>query len=490
MIGPATSTQAPRTAAIVLAVLACGAAVLGFAGGLIRPSPDFASTYAAIRAVSDDRLANVYDYAALSQLNAAHHYASGALSPFTYPPFVLLVLHPLALLPFEAARVVWSAISYAALLGTALLLADSFARLLPRPDSSAAPRTRALVEAATLPMGNWTLPLLPFAITAAALLLALPLFDAAYWGQAMIIVVFLLALALHATTRRRFWLAGVAAGLAAGLASWTPVIGISAVAALALLAFLLHGYWRAVVWGIGTVALLFVLSLVVVPPGAYAAFSAQQGFLSGVYLTNGHNTSLAGLLANVLTITEHTNTSGLMQGQQIAQLLSWAIAIVSILLASVAGLLHARRGRSARPEQETEGLLWPLLVLLLAVPMLAAPLVWPAEAMLTPFAALVLLGYLLLRGRWSIVAWLAATASAVALLLCIVAAVSGSDVQNLPQGEPVLILYTLRPLAALLVWAGALVLVAGATIGQLRGSGAEVQSQPEPSPRADATAQA
>ncbi|HEV8190981.1 MAG TPA: glycosyltransferase 87 family protein, partial [Ktedonobacterales bacterium] len=130
MIGPNTSAKAPRASALALTALAIGATVLGFIGGLIRPSNEFETMYAAARAVADNRMANVYDYATLAQLNASHHYVDGALYPFTYPPFTLLALRPLALLPFDAARVAWTAIVYAALLGTALLLADAFARLL------------------------------------------------------------------------------------------------------------------------------------------------------------------------------------------------------------------------------------------------------------------------------------------------------------------------------------------------------------------------
>src|SRR5262249_10125844 len=133
--------------------------------------------------------------------------------------------------------------------------------------------------------------------------------------------------------RDSFWLAGAAVGLIAGFASWQPVVGISALAILVLLAFALQGYWKALVAGIGAVGVVTLVALLAGPPDAYAAFFSQQGFLGGVYLTNGHNASLAGLVANVSTITEHTNTSGLIQVQRLTLLSTWAIGVISILAA-------------------------------------------------------------------------------------------------------------------------------------------------------------
>jgi hypothetical protein len=489
VIGPDASAKAPRVAVLALAVLATGAGVLSFVSGLIRPSQDFATMYAAARAVADNRAANLYDFATLAQLNAAHHYVNGPIYPFTYPPFTLLALRPLALLSFDVAHAVWSAIVYAALLGTALL-ADAFVRLLRHRHGNANARAHTLIEATALPVGNWTFSPLPFAITTAVLLLTLPLFDAAYWGQATIIVVFLLALALHAAAQNSFWLAGAAGGLTAAFAGWEPVVGISVLALLVLLAFLLQGYWKAAVAGTGAVALVALMALFAVPPDAYSSFASQQSFLSGVYLTNGHNTSLSGLVANILTITEHTNTGGLVQGQRLAQVLSWAITVISILVAASATLPRLLPGRNMPSAHNDGALLWPLLALLLTVPLLAAPLVWPAEAMVTSFAALALLGYLGALGGRSIVGWLAAGAAALALLLCTVAAVSGSDLQNLPQGEPVLALYLLRPLAALSIWIGALAIVVSTAVGQSRGSSAGLRAQPASNPSIHTTTQA
>src|SRR5689334_10900208 len=85
VIGQDTSARAPRAAALLFAAFAVGATVLGFIDGLMRPSQDFASMYAAARAVADSRTANVYDFATLAQLNTTHHYVSEPLLPFTYP---------------------------------------------------------------------------------------------------------------------------------------------------------------------------------------------------------------------------------------------------------------------------------------------------------------------------------------------------------------------------------------------------------------------
>ncbi len=469
MIGQDTSARAPRAAAFALAALAIGAIVLGFIGGLIRPSQDFATMYAAARAVADSRTANVYDFATLAQLNATHHYVNEALLPFAYPPFTLLALRPLTLLPFDAARVVWTVVAYAALLGTALLLADTFVRLLRQPQSAGNMQTRTLIESTSLRIGRWAFPLLPFAITTAALLLTLPLFDAAYWGQATILVVLLLALTLNAATQRSYWLAGTAAGLASGFAVWQPIVGVSALAVLALLAFLLQGYWKALAAGIGAVVLVMLLAFIATPPDACSSFGSQSTFLSAVYLTNGHNVSLAGLIANALTIAEHTLTSNFIQGARLAQSLDWAFAILAILVAVVASLSRWLRERSADPQRFERPLHLPLFALVLVTPTLVAPLVWPAEAMMTPFAALIMLGYVFVQDRTSRFKWLAGAAAALALLCCAVAVLSGADLRNLPQGELILTFYLLRPLAALLVWLGALAILAGDAVSELRG---------------------
>lgn len=489
-MGSRTSMNAPRLAALMLAALAICAAILGFAGALRRPPPDFASTYAAIRAVANNRLADVYDFATLAQLNAAHHYTGAVLYPYTYPPFTLLVLRPLALLPFDAARIVWTVIVYAALLGTALLLADAFARLVRRQDRYASGRLRTLLETTELSIGSRTFPLLSFAAATAALLLTLPLADAAYWGQAIVIVVFLLALALHAATRDSLWLAGAASGLIAGFAGLELIAGISVLACLTLLAFLSQGYWKTLVAGVGAMILAFLLALIAVPPDAYSSLLAQQSFLGGVYPTNGHNTSLNGLVANFLTVTEHTNTGALLQGERLAQTLGIVAAAVALIVAAVAALPRWRYARSGGIAPDAGASLWPLLALLLTVPMLAAPVAWPAEAMVTPLAALLLLGYVFARGGRTVWSLLGGVLALLALLLCIVAAISGSDAQNLPQGQPVLALYLLRPLAAPLVWAGALAVVAGNVMAELRGSRATPSTRGEPSPDTNAAARA
>lgn len=469
MIGQDSSAKAPRVAALVLAALALGATALAFIGTLNRPSNDFATMYAAARAVADNRAANVYDFSTLAQINATHHYASEALFPFSYPPFTLLALRPLTPLPFDAARVVWIVIVYAALLGTATLLVDTFVRLLRQPQSASDTQARALIESTSQRIGKWDFPILPFAITTAALLLTLPLFDADYWGQATILVVLLLALTLNAATRGAYWLAGAAAGVAAGFAGWQPIVGISALAVLAFLAFLLQGYWKALVAGIGAVALVTLLAFIATSPDAYAAFGSQSAFLGGVYLTNGHNISLAGMIANVLTISEHTLTSNFLQGARLAQSLDWVFAILAILVAVAASLSRWWRERSAEPQRLERPLHLPLFALLLVTPALVAPLVWPAEAMMTPFAALILLGYVFVQDRMSRFRWLAGAAAALALLCCAVAVLSGADLRNLPQGEVILTFYLLRPLAALLVWLGALAILAGDAVSELRG---------------------
>lgn len=453
-----------QAVAAVLAAFSVCATLLTLIAAASRWPTDFAGVYAAARTVADDRSADVYTFSSLAQVNAVHHYVAGPIFPFVYSPFVLVVLRPLAALPFDGARSVWLILQGACIFGAALFFADAFSGLLKRAGSGAATWLREQLVAAEVPIGAWRWPALPFALVTAVLLLGVTPADAPYWGGTSIITAFLLALATAAFLRGRHWLAGLAAGLIGGFALWQPLPGISVLVCLVLIAFALRGAWQSFVWGIGILAATFLLSLLVVPLSDLHMMAVQQTFLNGVYATSLHNTSLNGLISNVLARVEHTGTATFTASLRLARILSLivvaggAVAGIALGTAAVALVIAARRSRWTAIADEA---LWPMLALALAVAALAPTLVWPSEGLIVAVGALLLLGWGLATPVDDFWTWVAVLGGALAVLLCCAAALSGSDWRFFSQGTLAVSLYLLRPVAGILVWVGALAALLG-----------------------------
>jgi hypothetical protein len=90
---------------------------------------DFASYYVPAHAMLRFPGVDVYNIGALRQLNATQQLVPRVFFPYLYPPAALYLLSPIAAFPFDMANVVWSALSHLAALGSALLLADTFAHV-------------------------------------------------------------------------------------------------------------------------------------------------------------------------------------------------------------------------------------------------------------------------------------------------------------------------------------------------------------------------
>jgi hypothetical protein len=446
--------RSPLPAAWGLIALVLVAAVVSFASTLSRWPADIATMYVVAHA-ADQLGASVYDYASLAQFNAAHHTVQGAIYPFTYPPFILLAVHPLTVLPFDAVRVLWAAIRVLAVLGAALLLADAFVASVERLEGRATALSAAL-RASSPMLGRWRVPALPFVIGAASLLLALPPVDARYWGAGSILIVLLVALELDGALRGRPVIAGCAAGLAAGLASPHPVFGLLIILGFIGLALFVPRAWRR--FSVGALAALIVWY----PPTAglpgdlsrqYSAYLAQRTLLGGVYATSWHNGSLMGFMATLLSLGGHTGTQAFNQGERLATYLGWAVAILTALALMGLGFAAWRAQRDAKRSFSASAVWSALAMVTVAYALLSTPL-WPFEAVMVAFATLLLLGAAVSdAGSRPFVARVTASAAVVALLFCIGATLSGSDWQDLPQGTSATALYLLRPLAALLVWA-------------------------------------
>lgn len=453
-----------RVAALGLAAAAPLAALIAFIGALGRPTPDFASLYAAVRAAAGDPTANVYDYALLTRLNAAHAYAPPGFPPFAYPPAALLAARPLTWLPYELARGIWLALLYLAVLGAAVCLAHALAATLQRrPQGSRPPALTAPVVS----LGRLRFPALPFAIVAALLLLALPTPDAPSGGQPILLSVFLVALALDLAAHGREVVAGVALALASVLP--VAVVGglpIPVAALLAVYALLLGARALAATGLVGSLVVV-LLPVVVVPGASYARLAAARDLLTSAFGASAQNTSLEGLVAHLLVITEHTGTLTFLQGIRLVAILRAGLLALTLVVL-LAPAVMAWRARAS--ERERRDLLAVGLAALLAAYAVAAPLVWPWEASIVPLAGLLLLGWVGLEGLDGrrTAARVVGGAVGLGLLLTALAGLLRVDSLDLPQGQAAYALALLRPAGALLIWLAALLVLLMTAVASVR----------------------
>jgi hypothetical protein len=332
---------------------------------------------------------------------------------------------------------------------------------------------RGVLELTAVRIGANRIPLLPFAITTAALLLLLPPADTPYWGLLTLAGVFFLAVAIDAFMRDMVPLAGIPAGLIAGFTIWqplprVPLPGLPMLACLLLVAFAVSGAWRVVAYGVGTAVATIVVSLLVVPPEDFRSMATQQRFLSGVYATGLHNISLTGFIANVLAIVEHTGTTTYVTGAHLASLLNLAVVGVAALVVAAVAISVWRAGQGSTADREV---FWPTLACLVTLPVLAPMLVWPTESLLIVVGTLLLLGWSLSTSLSRIWSSPATLGGILVICLFVAATLSGSDWRYLPQGTIAPAFYLLWPLAAILLWVSALWALIGAFTRNVRQPG-------------------
>ena len=189
---------------------------------------DFRGYYAAARVVLDG--GNPYDYRAVSNILLEVTGEMGN-NPYYYPPWFCLMMVPLALLPFQVARLIWVAI-----LVETYWLGAQISLVVLRWDLTGWGRSLALLSGAYL----------FFWMSARSEQL----------GTALLL---LAVLSLWAHQRNKHWLAGIALSLLLTKPNVTWLM----VPCLGLL------YWRrgrrAVWWALATVAVLLVASTLVLP---------------------------------------------------------------------------------------------------------------------------------------------------------------------------------------------------------------------------------
>src|SRR5262249_21750701 len=149
-----------------------------------------ASYYLPARALTQFPSVNPNDFNALTQLNITARIVSEPFHPFVYPPATLLLLRPLTALSYSAAGHIWTLLSHACAIATAVLLADAFAHVVRKKWAAAGPgqdrmldQVRGFLENTSFSFGGWTFPTAPVAICLATLLFAYPTQDTYFFGQ-------------------------------------------------------------------------------------------------------------------------------------------------------------------------------------------------------------------------------------------------------------------------------------------------------------------
>jgi alpha-1,2-mannosyltransferase len=235
----------------------CTVAMIGWviaSDGLIDPNgkpigTDFSSFYAAGSMALEGHAAGAYDMAA--------HYARqqqifGAATPYYawfYPPFLLFIAAPLALLPYPAALIIWQAATLAFYLGVIGAILQPIRQ--SRPDLGYLWVWLALAfPAVFINLGHGQNGLLTAALLGAALL----------------------------TLARQPLLSGTLFGLLAYKPQFALVIPI---------ALLASSRWRAIAAAAATLVALFVLSVAAFGTEIWYAFAASTEMSRKLLLQNG-----------------------------------------------------------------------------------------------------------------------------------------------------------------------------------------------------------
>ena len=276
-----------RRAVWLCCVLAC-LAIYGYLGvwlPLHATGYDFTGPYEAAYALAHHAPLQVYDVPAQRAYNDAVLHLPDGPSDFRWTPPTAVLLIPLALLPYRAARVAWWVLGQAGLVVSLWLLARCvMAAIGPRyPDRSStlgrahdARRGRERNSGApvsgehrtSLPFArgkSWTKgpPWVAFLVLFCAAAIAQPVTDSLRLGQSTTILLLGFALITYGEVFDRQALSGIGLGLAI-LDKLFP--------AVLLLYFLWRGRYRLCAVAAGLVALLTVVTLPVTGLGMYGAF--------------------------------------------------------------------------------------------------------------------------------------------------------------------------------------------------------------------------
>ncbi|MHB1004704.1 MAG: glycosyltransferase family 87 protein [Chloroflexota bacterium] len=232
--------------------------------------------------------------------------------PTPHPPFVGLVLSPLALLSYESAAAVWLSLELLALLAIAIVLVRVLGDRLPL----------------------WLAPVLAVSLVAWE-----PVRNDLVVGQLMVPLTLLLCAGWMAWRSGRSGWAGVIVGLAILTKTMPWPL---------LLVFGLRRDWRAVAYGVGTVGLGYAASTLIFGLPAMESYLRSLPQVAAAYSGHSHNISLFSVGTRLFVGTGSPVMAGFVaQPIWFSPTLAWltnyvAPAAALVLLALAARRLHDR----------------------------------------------------------------------------------------------------------------------------------------------------
>ena len=267
---------------------------------------DFFVFWSVVRIAAElptERLAELYDPATLLALQNGMEGASGDIHPFAYPPSALLLLHPLTLLDYDTAKLVWHVLSFAAL---------------------------------AIALDGWKHPLRVLALAAApAFLINVAFGQNGFWTAA-----FLAGALLRCRT------APLTAGILLALATVKPQLGLLVPVLLVAL-----GAWRAIAFGVAATGLLVGVSLALHGLAPWIAWlDGLQAFALETVRQIDH---LIPHLASVTAAPLYAGAS--LETAQMVQLLLGLLMAVAVIRVARRGRLDTSGNPDFRPISSSRG---------------------------------------------------------------------------------------------------------------------------------------
>jgi hypothetical protein len=223
--------------------------VVRHGGAVGRPGADFSVFWSASYVMLHGTPAQAYDFSSFSRLTAElfTHFRRDSFAPWLYPPTYLLLVTPLALLPFALGYPLFVAFGV-------VVLGLAASRVSGLGTMAAAGRAATLALAAA-----------PCVFVTATL------------GQNAFLTASCAALAVHWAARRPMW-----AGLCIGLLSVKPQMAL-------LLPFVLIAAraWRTIAWAALATGTFVVLSVLVCGVESLRLFVASTGLARSIVLEHG-----------------------------------------------------------------------------------------------------------------------------------------------------------------------------------------------------------
>lgn len=447
-----------RTTTFGLIVLALGYAVTSLLTQIGTPLPSFAASYVATSVALHVSGAPIYDYGTLLRLNAVHKYVTVGFYPCVAPPFALLALAPLTLVPFPAASVVWLALTRLCMLGAALAISDAANVVIARRsmvEASSSARLLAALRRTSLQIGGWQIPAALASLCSLLFLFALPPLDTLSWNSLAPVAVLFVAVALDAYVRGRRALAALAVALASGF-SFLPLVLVVCV--------FLRGTWKAAIAALLFAAAVAAAPLLLLPVRTYSDLANALRFAQAAYGSSDHNISLSGAASTSISALGHFGTRTFILAGEAGALVSFAliaVTLAALLLLPIVRRDVAKTGALPGGDDST----WLIFAVALSASVLALPLVWPDDSAFALIAVLLVGMYPFIRTHnhahntnadqhiGDAALFVLAVTALILYMIVPTLRLDSTGLRLLDYRE---FLYLAQPLASLITWAAAL----------------------------------